>query len=484
MRATYMDWILVVTLWFNVSAVKISLSLEGNQAEDENSSDSGQTVNSLCGEDQLANASVEEVLEGVGPPSSIALLQEDQTPLSTDANFSWADFRWRLMETLLGDLFVRAEFTVPRSADAHNVSSLFASVQTTENATRVILAPQWMIAVSYIALVVVLTCMWHQCRVEGRWVKFFSRALGVTNFALLVGGLLVDQSLLVMTGASFSLHASQAALLWSAGVVWFIYVDLDTVCENDWKTLRMWLVVAGTFGISKVADTYVGVWFPACTELRWCLCAIITLILELTVTKHFRFESSHLGDVAVGFLIIVGIVFCLPHLKLGMSVVLFAMIVAPMWLVQRWFLSALTGPIAAMAALDGVFTLFFLLPEAWNETRFWNNWDIWLVQPSVILMLFLSFSLFISHHVCCLLILRLSSATTLGLLHISAHLFVAFLSVVFAGSFPTFSGVSVAVGTFVAAWLFLTTRAGTSRDAMPNKAFCLAPVLIKSQSQQ
>jgi hypothetical protein len=373
---------------------------------------------------------------------------------------------------------------VPRGASASNGSSLFASVQTIGDATRVILAPPWVIAFSYSALTVFLTLMWHHCRVEGRWVTSFSRALAVTSCALLVGGLLVDQSLTLITEASYSLHAFQAAFMWCVGVAWFVCMDLHTVCGDQWKALRNWLGVAIIFGISRVAGTCVGVWFPAFADLRWSLCAIITLMLELTVTKYFRFESSHLGDVAVGFLIIVGIIFCFPHLKLGMSVVFFAIIVAPMWLVQRWFLSALTGPIAAMAALDGVFTLFFLLPEAWNETRFWNNWDIWLAQPSVILMLFLSLSLFISHHVCCLLILRLSSATTLGLLHISAHLFVAFLSVVFAGRFPTFSGVSVAVGTFVAAWLFLTTRAGTSRDAMPNKAFCLAPVLIKSPSQQ
>jgi hypothetical protein len=88
-------------------------------------------------------------------------------------------------------------------------------------------------------------------------------------------------------------------------------------------------------------------------------------------------------------------------------------VLVPYRLLQRSFLGeCLSVPVSILGAFDGFFLLIpALIISVVDQQDHWEEWNTWMRNPSVVLMLALSILSFTANHICGLLMLRLGSAT-------------------------------------------------------------------------
>eukprot|EP00930_Biecheleria_cincta_P013164 TRINITY_DN11884_c0_g1_i1.p1 TRINITY_DN11884_c0_g1~~TRINITY_DN11884_c0_g1_i1.p1 ORF type:complete len:575 (-),score=88.86 TRINITY_DN11884_c0_g1_i1:99-1823(-) len=285
--------------------------------------------------------------------------------------------------------------------------------------------------------------------------RLYSNLLQLSVTALSVGNVLVNQSLCVLMKAPMALTAVHATAMMTGGLV-LACVQRCLIrpaaalqafsVDSPASCLYRWLPASMAFAAFQVMDHAVS-YYCSISErtVLGNLSPMLSMMLEVHLALFLaswpktRNEVSLSSKMALLAMVFGALVFALQYPdfnSVGVSTAMFQNITHIVYrLTQRYLLGSMTGvSVAELCALDG---LVLLLPSAlvsmYDTQGFWTSWGIWLNNPSVVAMLFLSSGCYAMGHFTVILMLRASTATALVVMTNVANALCVILGIYFFG---------------------------------------------------
>eukprot|EP00930_Biecheleria_cincta_P035827 TRINITY_DN24621_c0_g1_i1.p1 TRINITY_DN24621_c0_g1~~TRINITY_DN24621_c0_g1_i1.p1 ORF type:complete len:596 (+),score=91.01 TRINITY_DN24621_c0_g1_i1:83-1789(+) len=292
--------------------------------------------------------------------------------------------------------------------------------------------------------------------------RCYSVLLQLSVAALSVGSVLVNQSLTVLMKAPMAITTVQAASMCVGGtVVACMQLSAGRLKSLDQQSetlsvsaphiglgtiLCWWLPASIGFAIYSVMDHYVS-YYCSISErtVLGNLAPALSLVIETNLgllllgwpAAHSVVSLS--SKMAMLAMIFGAVIFALQYPDfnaLGLDTALTQNVCHIIYrLLQRFVLGSMTGvSIAGLCAFDG-FVLFvpsFIL-SIYESQDFWGSWQVWLSNPSVVVMLVLSLACFGMGHFVIIHMLKDSTATALVVLSNVANALCVIMGIYFFG---------------------------------------------------
>ncbi|CAE7221042.1 NCL1 [Symbiodinium natans] len=347
---------------------------------------------------------------------------------------------------------------VPVQPHSHNT---FATAVDVDIAT-----PEIIVSV-YLLLYVPLAMAWAYFVHYGYQEKHYLILVPFTLCAFTVGLDLVNQSLSTLTAAPMALTTIQAGLMFAITAVWTLGCHIygsftgrvaarqDEGSSRVPSELSLYPLSCGSLVYPLLRWMPAALWFVAyqlinhevslyCSLsertvfLNLCpLCAVFIepLVLPSSVSRGFSVSFS--SKMALITMASGALLFSLQYPDFSANGAraagLLVAIVLPYRLLQRMLLAECReAPASLLCAVDG---LLLMLPAGvlttLDERFFLEAWNVWLRNPSIMLMLALSVFAFVGNHMAVLYLLKATSATSTLVFSNLSNFVVVFEGIVF-----------------------------------------------------
>jgi len=275
----------------------------------------------------------------------------------------------------------------------------------------------------------------------GRPESLYLMLLPLSLCSTMIADNFVQKALAVLTDAPMVLTAVQSFFMGILGLLWSIvqFYREDLSLRELKKPLQLWVIVAVMFTVYQLLNHLVALFCSLSERTVFMnLCPVFSLIIETTLMpQKLQVTTSASSKTALAMMVVGALIFsaAYPDLTLIGSLVGLVMTfcVVPYRLAQRYVLTECLGlPLMLLVFYDG---LFLAVPSsiiaAHDQPHFWTSFSGWIQDPSVPVMLVLSLCTFSLNHICALLLLRVSSATSLQVLQNFSNFLVVGLGVIF-----------------------------------------------------
>lgn len=290
----------------------------------------------------------------------------------------------------------------------------------------------------------------------------YSLLLQLSVAALSVGSVLVNQSLTVLMKAPMAITTVQAASMFVGGTLITCLQPLAQRLTSPNQqsevfsvsspsigigtSLSWWLPSSIGFAAYSVMDHYVSYY---CSISERTVLGNLAPALSLTIETNLgllllSWPSSHSvvslsSKMAMLAMIFGALIFALQYPDfnaLGLNTSMTQNMCHIIYrLLQRFVLGSMTGvSVAGLCAFDGLvlFIPSFIL-SIFESQDFWGSWNLWLGNPSVVVMLVLSLVCFGMCHFMIILMLKDSTATALVVLSNVANALCVIMGIYFFG---------------------------------------------------
>jgi hypothetical protein len=337
--------------------------------------------------------------------------------------------------------FAKQQVTVKEHDVAVNVSdneSLNVTIKETVKVVEVASATS--IVSIYIVLFVPVITAWLIYVHLGMQPKHYVILVPLTLCVMSVGQDLVNQSLIMIIEAPYTVSCVHAYCMAFALGLWMVIIDPPNFQKMPVCKLSYWLIVAVLFAIYQLVNHVV---YSTCTLSERIvfqnLCPLVSLLCEkLLMPMTLKPLSSFSGKMALALMLVGAILFSLQNPTFSLrgvamaSTLVFTQI--PYRLAQRSFLGdGAEFPITLLVFLDGLVLSFPSTAIAAARMNYFRNMDRFLSELSVSIMLVLSIITFVGQHICTLAMLRLGSATNYLVLQSIAGLMTISMGIIFFG---------------------------------------------------
>lgn len=305
-----------------------------------------------------------------------------------------------------------------------------------------IASPNTIVSV-YLLIFVPVAMAWAAMRHYGTLDKHYLIILPITLCTTYIGLDLVNQSLSVLMNSPNALTAIQALSMVIASGMWTVGSEIrePKMSMRMVRPLTRWSIVAILYAVYQVLNHLV---FYYCSlserTVFMNLCPIVALCLESALLPaKAQKQVSYFGKMALFGMTFGAVLFALQYPNFSTTGVISALsmivVIIPYRLMQRWLLvECCELPVAVLCCYDG---LFLLAPSslltALSQDQFWSLLSTWFSDPSIVLMLVLSWASFIGNHVFVLLLLRETSATSAIVINNVSNFVVVLEGVLFFG---------------------------------------------------
>lgn len=356
-------------------------------------------------------------------------------------------------------------FVKVRTKKTHNTTTIEVQV---EIANPNIIVSVYLLM--FVPLVMAWASMFHFNTVE----EHYPILLPITLCSTIVGQDLVNQSLSALMNAPFAITGIQACSMTIITGAWVLSTCPRPAPGRSWLwPLFRWSSVAIMFTVYQLLNHLVSYYCSLSERTIFLnLCPLAAMAVESIMPSTVRKEVSWTSKMALFSMAFGAILFGLQYPDFSnegvRAVSMLVAIIIPYRLLQRWCLADCGDiPVAALAFYDG---LFLAIPSSMisaHNINFWAAWEIWFKTPSISLMLLLSWITFTAGHICALLLLRQSSATTFLVFHNIANFVVVFEGIMFFGDQVmqaplVFSGIIISLCGGV--WYSLLQRPGLPKQ--------------------
>lgn len=378
-------------------------------------------------------------------------------------------------------MFTRASsltmFPTKKGVNISSENSPFAKVRTKmvpvqphntfATAVDVEIATPEIIVSVYLLLYVPLAMAWAYFAHYGYQEKHYLILVPFTLCAFTVGSDLVNQSLSTLTAAPMALTTIQAGFcfvitaLWTLGCqVYASFAGRVSQAQADQSSkvpseLSLYPLSCGSLSYPLLRWTPAALWFVAYQLINhevslYCslsertiflnLCPLFALFIEplvlpSNISRGFNVTfSSKMSLITMAF---GALLFSLQYPEFSANGAraagLLVAVVLPYRLLQRMLLAECKeAPATLLCAFDG---LLLTLPAGVlttvNERFFLEAWNVWLHNPSIMLMLALSVFAFVGNHLAVLYLLKATSATSTLVFSNLSNFIVVFEGIVF-----------------------------------------------------
>lgn len=292
----------------------------------------------------------------------------------------------------------------------------------------------------YFILFVPVLMAWATYYHSGMKDKHYMILIPVTLCFMSVGQDLVNQSLIMVMEAPYTVSCIHAYCTAVSLGLWLAFADPPDISKMPLCKLSYWLIVALLFTIYQLVNHVV---YSTCSlserTVFLNLCPLVSLLCEnMTMPTSLRPSSSFGGKMALVLMLIGAILFSLQNPSFSLRGVAMASTLVltniPYRLAQRHFLGDSKGfSIALLVFLDGIVFAFPSTAIAAARNNYFSSLDSFLDELPVMIMLLLSILTFIGQHMCTLAMLRLGSATSYLVLQNIAGLMTIAMGIVFFG---------------------------------------------------
>lgn len=291
----------------------------------------------------------------------------------------------------------------------------------------------------YLLLYVPLAMLWAALHHYGVLRKYYLTVLPLTMCMFFVGMDLVNQSLSALMRAPMGVTAVHGLSLLAVAGLWAGAAEAarPTCSWAVLWALAKWTLAAVLYAASQLANHEVA--FHCSLSERIVILNLSPLLayaVESSLPAGAKLRGSFEQRAALCFMVLGAVLFGLQYPNFTVASVTAAssllLATVPLRLVQRCLLAELMQvPIPLAAAYDG---LALSIPSTALSTihqdGFWGSWHVWLRDPTIVLMLALSGMTFVGGHLTCLMMLKVSSATSVLVFASMSNFAVVFVGII------------------------------------------------------
>uniref|UniRef100_A0A7S4UGW9 Sugar phosphate transporter domain-containing protein n=1 Tax=Alexandrium monilatum TaxID=311494 RepID=A0A7S4UGW9_9DINO len=326
----------------------------------------------------------------------------------------------------------REPFVHVRMDWSHNVTHLKVDIAT----------PNIIVSV-YLLMFVPIAMAWVAMYHYGFQDRHYKIILAITLCSMIIGQDLVNQSLSALMSSPTAITAIQALAMTIITAVWTLVSETEkpTLSLASAKPLVKWFLVAVLFAVYQLVNHLVSYLCSLSERTVFLnLCPVFTLVFEMTLLpSSLRPKASFIQRMSLCAMVLGAVLFSLQYPDFTpsgiLSAVVLVLVLLPYRVIQRWLLvDCMELSVPLLAFYDGLILLF----PAWaityaKQDEFWRTWETWFLNPSITVMLALSWMTFTGAHVCALYMLRLGSATNYLVLNNLSGFIVVFEGIAFFG---------------------------------------------------
>jgi len=407
---------------------------------------------------EKTNSSISKIQKHLTEPRRHRAISLNQSvPTSSVANTSKTSLKHGANTTGSSPENVTGE-TEETTAFAH---AKYRAFSTQDIVVKVDIAQPNDIVTVYILMFVPLLMGWfyHWQRPSKRC---YSVLLQLSVAAFSVGSVLVNQSLTVLMKAPMAITTVHAASMCVGGIlVACMQLSAERLTSPDQQTeafsvsaprlglgtsLWWWLPSSIGFAAFSVMDHYVS-YYCSISErtVLGNLVPVLSLVIEtnlgllLLTRSSFPSVVSLSSKMAMLAMIFGAVIFALQYPDfnaIGLETAMTQNVCHIIYrLLQRFLLGSMSGvSVASLCAFDGLvlFIPSFIL-STFESQDFWGSWNLWLSNPSVVVMGVLSMACWGMGHFMIILMLKVSTATALVVLSSVANAVCVIMGIYFFG---------------------------------------------------
>lgn len=315
--------------------------------------------------------------------------------------------------------------------------------QNTTFTVRLDIAQPNIIVSVYLLMFVPIGMLWVAAHHHGMQEKHVLIVLPMTYCSMIIGQDLVNQSLSVLMNSPAAITAIQTASLTVVTAVWTMVSEArkPVLSQKMLRPLAKWAIAAALFATYQLVNHFVSYLCSLSERTVFLnLCPLLSMACEATILpRKMQAEVSFSSKMALSSMVLGALLFSLQYPDFtanGMlAACLLIAVMMPYRLVQRWLLvECVELPVQVLACYDGLMCLVpSLAMSVASQNEFGKSWDQWLSNPSIAIMVALSWMTFTGGHISSLMMLRESSATNLLVFGNIANFAVVLLGIMYFG---------------------------------------------------